>query len=109
MPSATGDHHEIDNTLRNTVTAIACYEYGCKAPLDQWEGNSSSRMLRAARASAAQYKRDTSALAERMEHSVNKIGSTAREYMTGNILSGVLRGVASGDPVAELMLKMGVR
>jgi len=108
-----GVGHEISgdprNTLRNTMTAIACYEHGCKAPLESWEGNGSTRMLKQARAAAHTYKRDAAALAARMERPVNKVGSTAAEYMAGDMRSGILRGVADGDPVAELMLRLGVK
>lgn len=47
-------------------------------------------------------------MSERMERPVNKIGSTAAEYMTGDMRSAVLRGVANNDVAAEILLKMGV-
>lgn len=104
----TGSDHEIDNTLRTEMTAIACYEYGCKAPLESWSGNGYTKLLRLAR-SAAKQLLDEASLQERMTRTVNKIGSTAREYMTGDLSSAILRGVSEGDPTAELMLKLGVK
>lgn len=94
---------------RDAATAIMCFEYGCKAPLDSWEGNNYGKLLRTARSQAHALKRDADAMSERMERPVNKIGSTAREYMTGDITSAVLRGVANNDPAAMIMLKMGVK
>jgi hypothetical protein len=40
-----------------------------------------------------------------MDRPANKIGSTAREYQAGDTLSAVLRGVAEGNPAAEIMPK----
>lgn len=94
--------------LTDAWRAVVCYEFGCKAPLDSWSGNGYSKLLRAARSAAHALKRDALALTERLSRPVNKIGSTAAEYMIGDIRSAVLRGVSEGNPAAELMLKLGV-
>ena len=49
---------------------------------------------------------DVNELENRMAKPVNAIGSTAAEYMVGDINSAILRGVSEGDPKAELMLKI---
>lgn len=95
-----------DETLEDAWLAVCCYEYGCKAPLESWEGNGFSKLLRAARSEAHKLARDASELADRMERKVNRLGSTAAEYMAGDITSAMLRGVAEGNPEAELMLKL---
>lgn len=94
--------------LPDAWLAVVCYEYGCKAPLESWEGNGSTRMLRDARRAAHALKLDSAELEERMERSVNRIGSTAREYMTGDLDSAMWRGVSNADPNAELMAKLGM-
>jgi hypothetical protein len=96
-----------DDALESWL-AVGCYEYGLKAPLESWSGPAFGRLLRAARSAAHSLRRDHQALADRMERPVNAIGSTATEYMAGDISSVVMRGVANGDPKAELMLKLGV-
>ncbi len=99
----------IDEVIPQDHLAIVCYEHGCKAPLESWSGRAWSKLLRAARSEAHALARDASALAERMDRPVNAIGSTATEYMHGDVTSAILRGVAVGDPAAELMLRMGVK
>ncbi len=92
--------------LSHAWLAVACYEYGCKAPLESWSGNAYGKLLRQARSMAHALKRDAAALAERMERPVNRLGSTAEEYMRGDLDSAMMRGVASGDPTAELIAKI---
>ena len=41
-----------------------------------------------------------------LEKPVNRIGSSAREFMTGDFTSAMQRGCESGDPSARLMAKM---
>lgn len=97
-----------ESELRDQITAIACYEYGAKAPLESWSGNGSTRLLREARKLAKVLKKDCSELEDRLQKPVNKIGTTAQEYMTGDIRSAVLRGVSEGREDAQLMLRLGV-
>jgi hypothetical protein len=96
-----------DETLDDAWLAVTCYEYGCKAPLDSWSGNAYGRLLREARREAHALKRDADALAECMERPVNAIGSTAEEYMTGDINSAILRGLSEGRKDAEILARMG--
>ena len=96
------DPSEITDAWR----AVVCYEYGCKAPLESWEGNAWSRMLCLARGAAHMLKRDAREMARRMRRPVNKIGSTAAEYIHNNITSAMARGVAEGRHDARIMAKM---
>lgn len=108
LRSCGPDLTEYDAQLHEEITAIACYEYGAKAPLESWSGNNSTRMMRSARKLASELKRDQRELEERLQKPVNKIGSTAQEYMTGDIHSAVLRGVSEGREDAQLALRLAL-
>mgnify|MGYP001576064174 CR=1 FL=1 len=97
-----------NEALSDSWLAVCCFEYGCQAPLESWSGNAFGKLLRQARASAHALKQDANTLADRLEQPVNKIGSTAREYMNGDINSAILRGLERGDRNAEILAKMGV-
>ncbi len=97
-----------DEDMSDAWLAVCCYEYGLKAPLESWSGNAYGKLLRAARSLAHTLKRDADATEDRLERTVNRSGSTAREYMSGDIDSAILRGVSEGRPDAELMLKLGM-
>jgi hypothetical protein len=85
-----------------------CHGYGCKAPLEEFNGNNWRKLMRAA-ISASRALDDSAAHVSAMARPVNAIGSTADEFMRGDISSAVLRGVAQGDVRAEILLKMGVK
>jgi hypothetical protein len=102
---AEGEKWESDS-IREITTAEALHSYGCKAPIEQWNGNNARKLLREARSMAHSLARAASALAERMDRPVNAIGSTAAEYMRGDINAAISRGVASADPRALLIAKM---
>lgn len=87
------------------MLAEMCYHYGTLAPLGSWEGNNAGKLLRAAKSAAHDFL-DESALADQMEKPVNKIGSTAAEFMRGDIHSAISRGVQADDPAALLMAKL---
>jgi len=83
------------------------HEEGSKAPLGEWNGNNYQKLIQEAKRRSRELD-DPRTYKEAMERPVNKIGSTAKEFQQGDVLSAVLRGVAGGDPTAELMLKLGV-
>lgn len=91
----------------NAVEALS--SYGAHAPLWQASSRNAHALLREAKGESKRLQRDAKAYLKAMDRPVNAIGSTAREYAAGDMLSGVLRGVEAGDPKAELMLKLGVR
>lgn len=91
----------------NAVEALS--SYGAYAPLWQASSRNANTLVREAKRESKRLQRDANAYSEAMDRPVNAIGSTAREYAAGDMLSGILRGVEAGDPKAELMLKMGVR
>ena len=87
--------------------AEAMFSYGAKAPLMDQSGNNRGELLREARRWSGVLdgpEKHESALAK----PVNALGSTAHEFARGDLMGPVLRGVAEGDPKAELMLKMYV-
>lgn len=84
----------------------ALHGHGSRAPLGSWDGDYQA-VLRRAGKEAARLMQDPDELENALELPVNKIGSTAREYRSGDIASAVLRGLADGDPRADLMARMG--
>lgn len=107
LQSCGYDDNYDDSDLTDAHRVVACYEYGCKAPLDSWEGNAWSKLLRAARSAAHALKRDAQALVDRMNRPVNAIGSTAAEYMRGEFEPAIVRGVGEGRHTARLMARIG--
>jgi len=85
--------------------AEACRSYGLKAPLWQEASNNWNNLLREGRREANSLL-DSDALADAMDKPVNGIGSTAAEFMRGDITSAMSRGVVAGDPTARIMAKM---
>lgn len=91
------------------AAAEALHSYGAKSPL--WESGATGnafKALAAAKRESRALMRDASAYESAMDRPVNAIGSTAREYGSGDIQSAILRGVSEGDPKAELMLRLGM-
>ncbi len=88
------------------ATAEMCFQYGARAPLHSVDTNSATRGFRECRQESYTLTKDSAAYAERMERPVNAIGSTAREYMQGDIYSAMDRGVRADKPEAKIMAKM---
>ncbi len=86
----------------------ALSSYGAYAPLWQEAGTNSHKLLRAAKRESRLLATDDEAYQVRMDRPVNAIGSTAREYATGDVNSAILRGLEAGDPKADLMARMGM-
>jgi hypothetical protein len=99
--------HETPLLPLNCVAALALY--GARAPLWQASGHNAHSLVRQAKSESRRLSASPEAYEQAMDRPVNAIGSTAREYAAGDMLSGVLRGVEAGDPKAELMLRLGVR
>ncbi len=88
------------------IIAECCNSYGCHAPLGSWSGNNARLLMRQAYKLANELASDAAALDARLERTVNAIGSTAREFMAGDITSAMQRGVEAGSPDARIMAKM---
>lgn len=87
------------------VNALTSYMGG--SPLWQDGGNNAWKLVRAAKSEASQLHRSDDAYEAAMEKPVNKIGSTAREYGSGDLNSAILRGLMNGNKDAEILAKMG--
>ena len=99
---------EITIAERVRITAGCCFEYGAKAPLHEEPTNNVNAGFRLCRAESYHLTSDAAAYAERMDRPVNKLGSSAREYMTGDITSAIVRGANAGNPQAQLMARIYV-
>lgn len=97
---------DANGRIEDAAVAESCRSYGAAAPLDSFSGNNYRKLLREAYRAAAEYARDSAALAEAMERPVNAIGSTAAEFMRGDLDSAMIRGVEAGDPAARILAKM---
>lgn len=104
---ADGPYEPCDECAK-AVAAIAemCHSYGAKAPLHSVSTNSETRGFRECRKESYLLSRDRDAYEQRMERTVNKMGSTAREFMQGDMMSALDRGVRADKPEARLMAKM---
>lgn len=94
-----------DETVSAETLVECLHAYGAKAPLENWSGNNRSKLVREAKAYSYELDNPT-AHAEAMKRPVNEIGSTAREYMVGDITSAIRRGVSEGRRDAEILAKM---
>jgi hypothetical protein len=92
------------------VLVEACVSYGAYAPLDCFSSDTYPLRLRArARRAAEALIRDSQAFEERLSRPVNAIGSTAREYMQGDLNAALIRYQGGGgerDGKKDLMLKL---
>lgn len=93
---------------RDLIKVEALASYGAYAPLWQEAGTNSRKLLSAAKRESRLLATDDDAYEARMDRPVNAIGSTAREYASGDVNSAILRGLADGDPRADLMARMGM-
>lgn len=87
------------------ATAESCYGYGAKAPMFSESGGNRRELIRAGKREARLLASDADEIAMRMERPVNAIGSTANEYMRGDINAAMTRGVLAGRPDACLMAR----
>ncbi|MFA5053852.1 MAG: hypothetical protein WC565_07325 [Parcubacteria group bacterium] len=88
------------------AVAEACYQYGAKAPMWSQSGGNRRELLRAGKREARELAGDASEIEDRMSRPVNAIGSTANEYMRGDLDSAISRGVFAGRKEACIMAKM---
>lgn len=87
------------------VLVECLHGYGCAAPLGSWATGNLRRGLRDGRARSAElddpWEREAA-----MRRPVNAIGSTAREFMQGDLHSAIDRGVRAGNPNAKLTARI---
>ena len=107
---------EQEEAFTDLQRAEMCHSYGARAPLDSWSGGrvrketwEDSPCPRELIRSAKRRSRELDDPAEReaaLMRPVNKIGSTALEYMQGDLHSAITRGAAAGSAEAKLMAKL---
>lgn len=98
----------IEAALYRWMQVEALSSYGAYAPLWQDASGNSWALIRAAKRESRMLTSDSEAYEQRMDRPVNRIGSTAREYAAGDTSSAILRGLAEGDQVADIMARMGM-
>lgn len=84
------DEVESDPKIQALIKLDAYHSYGCKAPLWDESSNNYNKLMAAARAESASLD-DPDAHEDRMLRPVNAIGSTAREFMQGDIQTALCR------------------
>ena len=94
-----------DETVTDERIAEMCDSYGCRAPIESWSGNNGNQLVARAKRAANELL-DEAILSAALQKPVNKIGSTAAEFMNGDFQSAMVRGVESGNPEARIMAKM---
>ena len=99
------DLETVDEPHRELAQVEACSSYGAYAPIESFSANGwASRVRSQAFRCAEQMMKDAAAVEVAMAKPVNKIGSTAHEYMRGDINAALDRGPF--DPTKNLMRKM---
>jgi len=81
-------------------------DYGCIAPLGNWEGNNYKQLLQIAKQQSKKIQEDEDYYEEKMNSPVNRIGTTAREFQHGDFDSAVVRGLRKGDKKCWLMARV---
>jgi hypothetical protein len=88
------------------IVMEACHGYGHGAPLFDSCGNNLRSLMREARAESLACQGDSDHYEEKMSRPVNALGSTAREFGSGDIYSALDRGCRQGKPEAQIVAKM---
>lgn len=96
-----------DEDTWRLIVCEAMVSYGSFANIHDYSGSDLDKMFATMLAESNQMVDNPGAYERRMNRPVNAIGSTAREMQRGDINSALLRGLASGDERAELMVRMG--
>lgn len=110
------DYDSRDANVQEYMNVDACVSYGTFAPL--WDEGSDTfpmRLRAAARREAETMMRDETTLDKALDRTVNRIGTTAREFGQGDPLAGLHRHASNvmmgetkpgEDPEKDLMLKL---
>jgi len=92
-----------DTSAMDLLIADCCRTYGCRAPLSDAHGKAKVRMIRAAIRESKQATASADAHDAAMARPVNRLGSTAAEFMRGDIGSAINRGKEAGDKAAKFL------
>ena len=102
-----GQEYAVRDEFFNLIKAGCCNDSGAKAPLDSVNTNNAWQTVRELKRLSREVEQSTRKHKEMMARPVNRIGSTAEEYMTGDLNSAILRGLDEGRPEADLLARMG--
>jgi hypothetical protein len=92
-----------DEETRRLIFCECMNGHGAYAPLEDENGEEFEPLFAQMVERSDELVRDPEAYEEAMNRTVNKLGSTAREYQEGDINSAMLRGIHRGDTGAEIM------
>ena len=95
-----------DLELTDEILVEALCSYGLYAPMGDWEGNAYRSLLRQAKSNANDLRRHSLLLESALGRPVNRLGSTALEFMQGDTNSALIRGIAKGDTAARIVGKI---
>lgn len=103
----TGEAWGMTSPMENPdlMWAEILHSYGARAPLWQENGNNYQKLMRAARLESRDLD-DPKTHEAAMNRPVNRLGSTAREFMQNDTASAMVRGVREGSEQAKLIAKM---
>lgn len=92
--------------MSSEALAECVRSYGVRSPLHDVSSNNAHKAIAECRAESYRLTRDENAYEAAMSRPVNAIGSTAREFGTGDIHSALIRGIREGNKDACLIGKM---
>jgi len=94
---------------KKTIALVMCEAMnsaGVRAELASWNGSDLHELFKNAADESQALAGDEEYFESRMNSPGNRLRSTHREMMEGDIHSGMMRGVAKGDPKAQLFAKI---
>lgn len=94
-----------DNPLNVLMVIEAIHSYGQYAPMGDWNGDNYKQLLKQAKNESHRLD-DRDYHVAQMNRPVNRIGSTAFEYMQGDTTSAMIRSIANGEITGRIMGKM---
>ncbi len=103
------DLAEIEPEHRELALLDAIVGCGTYAPIESFEGKRADSVRAAARRAADNLMRSPELLEAALDKPVNKIGTTAREFRSGDVMAGLTRysfREGEKDPVKDVMLKI---
>jgi hypothetical protein len=80
--------------------------YGSYAPMGDYNGNNYRKLLREAKNESNKLASDEFYHGLQLDRPVNRLGSTACEYMQGDFQSAMLRGISQDDSSAKIFGKI---
>jgi hypothetical protein len=86
--------------------ADGCHSYGLRAPIRYVDTSNCHKTFRSLAAYSRELSSNQYVKSGAMRRKVNRIGSTADEFMRGDLNSALVRGIIRDDPTALLLAKI---